>query len=200
MHAAKAFIDGRTGDRIGLVFFGSSALLGCPLTFDHPTVIRFLDDVRDRQKRSWAEGFKRNREEESALLGPATNLGLGIGEALASLRDEQSDGRAMIIITDGRDTEPAGLRGNWVDPLEAAGHARDMDVNVYAIGLGDRNGTWTDPRALFLRGWGDQIPVTGNFLPDMNRLKEIVDEGDGLVMRADDLSQLGRGLRPDRSA
>jgi len=40
--AARRFVRGRPGDRIGLVFFGTRAAASCPPTFDHATVDEFL--------------------------------------------------------------------------------------------------------------------------------------------------------------
>lgn len=199
VEAAKTFIEGRPADRIGVVFFSEEALLAVPLTFSHASLHEMLDFVREEQLDRWMKGLERGQDRGSGILGEGTNLGLGLGRALSTLRGDaeendtatidDADGRAMILITDGRDTDPSQLR-NWVDPVEAARHAKDLDVNVYAIGVGDRDGRMTDLSTWFRYHQRRLVPVPRSMLPDMNRLQEIVSEGSGRLMRADDLAEL----------
>ena len=42
---AGEFIERRAGDRLGLVLFGEQAYLQTPLTFDHETLGRLLDEA-----------------------------------------------------------------------------------------------------------------------------------------------------------
>ena len=44
-HVASAFIERRTGDRLGLILFGTTAYLQTPLTFDRKTVITLLNEA-----------------------------------------------------------------------------------------------------------------------------------------------------------
>ena len=188
--AAERFIDRRPNDRIGLVFFSEQAMTSCPLTFDHDTVIDFLHNTEERQLASWQASLRQRNLRGGGLLGEGTNLGLGIGTALRRLVDvEARSGRAVVLITDGRDTPPEQMRA-WKDPVAAAKHANDLDVNLYAIGVGDANGTWTDLTTLVRFGRKKLVPVTGNMLPDMQRLQEITDAASGMAMRAGDREQL----------
>ncbi|BBM88852.1 hypothetical protein COTS27_00539 [Spirochaetota bacterium] len=47
---AEQFIAKRTNDRIGLVVFGSEALLQCPLTLDHQALTAFVRDINFLQE------------------------------------------------------------------------------------------------------------------------------------------------------
>ena len=132
MQAAKRFVSNRPNDRIGLVFFGDRALTSCPLTYDHETVVQFIERTERQQRALWNAGH------EKGLLGNATNLGLGLGAALRGVKDPKSKGRAIILITDGADSRELP---SWVDPVEAARHAHSTGVKVYGIGVGDANGT-----------------------------------------------------------
>jgi Ca-activated chloride channel homolog len=172
--AAKQFIANRANDRIGLVFFGDRALTSCPLTYDHQTVIQFIERTESQQRALWENG------NESGLLGNATNLGLGIGTALRGLKDPKSKGRAIILITDGADSRELPT---WVDPLEAARHVRSSNVHLYGIGVGNPNGTRTARD-----GFGRVMPVRlpPHLQPDMNRLNAIVAQADGKAFRAND--------------
>lgn len=177
MRAARAFIEGRSDDRIGLVFFGDTALTSCPLTYDHDTVIQFLERTERQQRNLWARG-------QEGLLGGNTNLGLGLGTALKSLREHGTLGRAVILITDGVDTRQ--LR-NWVDPLTAARQADRLGVKVYGIGIGNPDGTYT-----LDGGFGRKVlkRVPAELLPDLSRLQAITALAGGTAFTATDLTAL----------
>jgi len=176
--AAKDFTAKRPDDRIGLVFFGDGALTSCPLTYDHDTVAQFLDRTETQQRALW-------KREDDGLLGGNTNLGLGLGTALKSLRNPAAKGRAAILITDGVDSRRLH---NWVDPLVAASQAERLGVNVYGIGVGNPNGTVTqrDP-------YGQVVThrLRDNMLPDMGRLQAITSRANGQAFAADDAKGLG---------
>ena len=176
-HAAHQFILNRPNDRIGLVFFGDQALTSCPLTYDHDTVSQFLDRTEHHQRSLWGQG-------KPGLLGSNTNLGLGMGMALRCLRDAKSLGRAMVIITDGADSRELPT---WVDPLLAARHADAIGVRVYAIGVGNPDGTMTQEDRF---GQQHVVQVPAEELPDMPRLESIVALADGKAFTAND----GAGL------
>jgi len=178
-HAAHQFILNRPNDRIGLVFFGDQALTSCPLTYDHDTVSQFLDRTEHQQRTLWHEG-------KPGLLGSNTNLGLGMGMALRCLRDAKSLGRAMVIITDGADSRELPT---WVDPLLAARHADAIGVRVYAIGVGNPDGTMTQEDRL---GGVHVVPVPAEELPDMPRLQTIVALADGKAFTANDSAGLAQ--------
>ena len=172
MQAAKRFVGDRPNDRIGLVLFGDRALTSCPLTYDHETVIQFIERTEHQQRALWGAGH------EKGLLGNATNLGLGLGAALRGLKDPLSKGRAIILITDGADSRELP---NWIDPVEAARHAHATGVKVYGIGVGNPNGT-RSVRDAFGRMRTDRLP--GYLLPDMPRLETIVAQADGKAFPA----------------
>lgn len=175
--AAKGFVAKRPDDRIGLVFFGDGALTSCPLTYDHDTVAQFLDRTEAQQRALW-------KREGDGLLGGNTNLGLGLGTALKSLRNPAVKGRAVILVTDGVDSRRLH---NWVDPLVAASQAERLGVSVYGIGVGNPNGTVTqrDPfgRVITQR-------LRGDMLPDMGRLQSIAGRANGQAFAADDAKGL----------
>ena len=178
MNAARAFIEGRPDDRISLVFFGDTALTSCPLTYDHDTAIQFLERTERQQRALWGRG------DQNGLLGGSTNLGLGLGTALKSLRDHATLGRAIILITDGVDTR--SLR-NWVDPLVAARQAERLAVKVYGIGVGNPEGTYT-----LDGGFGRKVlrRVPAELLPSLTRLQAITGLASGSAFAATDLAGL----------
>jgi Ca-activated chloride channel family protein len=106
------FISERTGDRVGLILFGSRAYVQSPLSFDTVTVKRFLSEARI--------GF----------AGEETAIGDAIGLAVKRLRERPAESRVLILLTDGQDTASA------VKPLDAARLAANLGIKIYTIGIG----------------------------------------------------------------
>ena len=184
--AAKEFIHHRPDDRIGLVFFASTAVTSCPLTYDHGTVEDFLNQIEKNQRWRWEQLQGRGRE--AGFLGDGTNIGLGLGYALHALDDPKAKGRALILITDGADSRELP---NWIDPLLAAHHAVDLNVIMYGIGVGDPHGTITQ-HDMFGREIANPTPP--DLLPDMDRLQSIVEITKGTSFQANDKAALQRIL------
>lgn len=182
MNAAKQFIAGRAGDRIGLVFFGSRALTSCPLTFDHTSIDEFLTRTETLQRQLWADNRRGNGEQ--GMLGDGTNIGLGLGAALRWLNTEESQGKAVVVITDGKDSTDLP---NWEDPVIAARHAAAKNVRVHCIGVGNPNGTLTTQVRF---GQVMRVALPAHLLPDPVRLEEIASASGGVALTANDEAAL----------
>ncbi len=111
---AGEFIRRRTGDRIGLILFGTTAYLQTPLTFDRKTVITLLN-----------EAFIGITDDD-----PATSIGDAIGLAVKRLKNQSSDSRVLILLTDGANT------AGEITPLRAAELAAENQLKIYTIGIG----------------------------------------------------------------
>lgn len=111
-YVAQDFISRRSGDRIGLIMFGTKAYVQSPLTHDHETVQHFL------------------AEAVVGLAGKSTAIGDAIGLGVKRLRDRPAESRVLVLLTDGENSEGA------VDPLEAARLAADNNIRVHTIGVG----------------------------------------------------------------
>jgi Ca-activated chloride channel family protein len=125
---AGRFIDGRQGDRVGLILFGTEPYLQAPLTADLATVHRFLNEAL------------------VGVAGTQTAIGDAIGLAIKRLRAEgNGDGTAaaaagavgaaarqtvLVLLTDGENDAGA------MPPLEAAGLAAQEGLRIYTIGVG----------------------------------------------------------------
>jgi Ca-activated chloride channel family protein len=109
---AGDFIRRRSGDRIGLIIFGTQAYLQAPLTFDRITVAELL------------------KEAEIGIAGKQTAIGDAIGLALKRLHQQPKGKAALILLTDGANT--AGR----VPPRQAADLAARTGVKIYTIGVG----------------------------------------------------------------
>ena len=106
------FIEGRRGDRVGLILFGSQAYLQAPLTFDRQTVRTWLDEAL------------------IGIAGKNTAIGDAIGLAVKRLRQRPAQSRVLVLITDGANN------GGEIDPMVAAQLAADEGVRIYTIGIG----------------------------------------------------------------
>jgi len=109
---AGEFIDGRVGDRVGLILFGRRAYLQTPLTFDRETARILLE------------------ESAIGLAGKETAIGDAIGLAVKRLRENPEQNRVLILLTDGANTAGA------VEPLKAADLAASEGLKIYTIGVG----------------------------------------------------------------
>lgn len=109
---ASDFVARRTGDRIGLVMFGSQAYVQTPLTLDHQTVQHFLDEA------------------SVGLAGRSTAIGDAIGLAVKRLRERPESSRVIVLLTDGENSAGA------LDPLVAARLAADNQIRIHSIGVG----------------------------------------------------------------
>src|SRR5210317_1613482 len=106
------FIGRRSGDRLGLILFGSNAYVQSPLSFDTTTVKRFL------------------LEAQIGFAGQETAIGDAIGLAVKRLKERPAESRVLILLTDGQDTASS------VKPLDAAQLAANLGIRIYTIGIG----------------------------------------------------------------
>ena len=106
------FIERRTGDRIGLILFGSLPYLQAPLSFDLRAISTLL------------------HESELGFAGQKTAIGDAIGLALKRLRERPSENRVLILLTDGSNNS------GHIDPLQAARLAAEESISIYTIGIG----------------------------------------------------------------
>jgi Ca-activated chloride channel family protein len=110
--AAGKFIARRTGDRVGLIVFGSQAYLQTPLTFDRDTAKAMLGET------------------EIGLAGQETAIGDAIGLAVKRLKEQPEGSRVLVLLTDGANT------AGEVSPTQAAALAREQGIRIYTIGVG----------------------------------------------------------------
>ena len=109
---AGDFIDGRVGDRVGMILFGTRAYMQVPLTFDRKVVRSLLDEA------------------VIGLAGERTAIGDAIGLAMKHLHDRPATARVLVLLTDGSNT--AGIIG----PQRAADLAAMDDLRIHVIGVG----------------------------------------------------------------
>ena len=109
---AGDFVARRTGDRVGLILFGTRPYLQAPFTLDLDTVSKMISET------------------VLGLAGEQTAIGDAIGLAVKRLREREMDERVLVVLTDGADT------ASRVDPLAAARFAAEEGITIHTVGVG----------------------------------------------------------------
>ena len=161
-HVVTRFIAQRSGDRIGLVVFGSQAYTQIPLTRDYTSIESILKRV------------------EIGAAGKETAIGDAIGIALKRLEDIPSKSNIVILLTDGRSN------AGELQPLAATAVARQRGIKIYTIGVGTRGKV---PFKVNHPVLGERY-VYRRVSIDEATLKQIAAETGGLYFRAKDIEDL----------
>ena len=111
------FLTRREGDRVGLIVFGNAAFVQVPFTQDLEASRLLLKETAVR------------------MAGPRTAFGDAIGLGITLFERSEVEHRVMIALTDGNDT------GSKVPPSQAARIARDNDIVIHVVGIGDPRAT-----------------------------------------------------------
>lgn len=109
---ASRFVEGRAGDRVGLVVFGDRAYVAAAPTHDVAAVAHVIGSTR------------------IGVSGKATAIADGLGLAIKRLQDRDAKSRVVILLSDGQDT--SGL----VDPVAAARVASELGIRIHTVALG----------------------------------------------------------------
>jgi len=156
------FISNRTGDRIGMVVFGTNAYTQIPLTRDYNTISTILDRLK------------------IGVAGKSTAIGDAIGISLKRIEDFKSKSNVIILLTDGRSNT------GELSPKVAAGIAAQKQVKIHTIGVGSKGKV---PFLIKHPLWGDRY-VYQRVDIDEETLKEIASETGGLYFKARDTEKL----------
>ncbi|MCH6201137.1 VWA domain-containing protein [Aquiflexum sp. LQ15W] len=150
------FINGRFGDRIGMVIFSGEAYSLAPLTTDYALLTDLVKDIS---------------------FNMMDAKGTAIGSALAAgtnrMRESDSKSKVMILLSDGESNA-----GN-VDPLFAAQLAAAMNIKIYTIAVGK------DGMVPYGVDFFGRPQMVESYL-DETTLREIAGIGNGEFFRASD--------------
>jgi Ca-activated chloride channel family protein len=148
------------GDRVGLTAFAGDAFIQCPMTEDYNAVRLFLDSLTP-----------------DLIPTQGTDLARAIEVASAGLRagsSSDTEGQALILITDGEDLEGKGLA--------AAKEAAKQGIKLFTIGVGSQSGA-----PIPLSDGGFKKDRSGNVVvtkPDERTLQEMAVASDGIFVRS----------------
>ncbi|MCY7421874.1 MAG: VWA domain-containing protein [Chitinophagaceae bacterium] len=110
---ALDFVNGRAGDRIGVVIFSRQSFTLCPLTTDKNTVLSQISRIQS--------GY---------LTEDGTAIGSGLATSVDRLKNSKTKSRIIILLTDGVDF------GGTIPPDIAKEMAKLYKIKVYTIGVG----------------------------------------------------------------
>lgn len=161
------FVEGRPGDRLGLVGFASVAGLRCPLTLDHEML---LDAIR---------GLDFAPEDQAG-----TAIGMGLASGVQRLRGSKAKSRIAVLLTDGINNQ------GQIGPEAAAKAAKALGIRVYTIGVGSRG----EVRCTVDTPFGRRTVWQRQEL-DERLLRTIAEETGGLYFRAADPEGLEEAFR-----
>jgi Ca-activated chloride channel family protein len=154
------FLTRREGDRVGLIVFGNAAFVQVPFTQDLDACRMLLEETAVR------------------MAGPKTAFGDAIGLGITLFEESEVSDRVMIALTDGNDT------ASKVPPAEAAKIARDNEILIHVVGVGDPSSTGEE--VLDEEALEAVAETTGGryfFAQDRDQLAEIYDELDRIGTR-----------------
>ena len=161
-NVVRDFIDRRSGDRIGLIVFGSEAYTQCPLTLDRNTLKEYLKLIKP------------------GIAGGETAIGDGIGIALKHLKEIKGESKVIVLVSDGENN--TGL----LSPIAAAKVAQELGIKIYTIGIGTSEPVPFPQETV----WGRTV-LTYQMIPmDEKTLMEIADTTGGKYFYAKDTETL----------
>ncbi|MBO9666468.1 MAG: VWA domain-containing protein [Bdellovibrio sp.] len=111
----KAFIEGRSSDRIGLVIFAGESFTLVPPTLDYQLILSRVDEITTAA---------------SAKIKDGTALGVALANAAGRLKDSQAKSRVVIFMTDGENNS------GTIDPETGLEIAKGYGIKIYSIGIG----------------------------------------------------------------
>lgn len=112
-NTAIEFINGRIGDRIGMVVFAGEAYSLAPLTNDYKLLTDLISEI----------SF-------DMMEAKGTAIGSAIASGTNRMKEAESASKVMILLSDGESNA-----GN-VDPLFAAQLAAALEIKIYTIAVG----------------------------------------------------------------
>lgn len=160
---ARKFIMDRQGDRIGLLVFAGESYIQCPLTIDYNVLIDLLDQV--------------DIVDES---NDGTAIGMAIAHGINRLRSSNAKSRIIVLLSDGSNN------AGELDPITAAGFAKEYKIRVYAIGVGSRGNAPFPVDDPVVGKRYVQVPVE----MDEETLRKVAESTGGMYFRATDKERL----------
>jgi len=153
---AVEFVNGRFGDRIGMVVFSGEAYSLTPLTTDYSLLTDLIDEI----------SF-------DMIQAKGTAIGSALAAGTNRMRESEAVSKVMVLLSDGDNNA-----GN-VDPIFAAQLASAMDIKIYTIAVGK------DGMVPYGTDFFGRPQMIESYL-DETTLREIAAIGNGQFFRAGD--------------
>ena len=110
-HKIADLLNMLEGDRIGLVAFAGTSYLQCPLTLDYSAAHIFLSAI-----------------DTKLIPVQGTAIGHAVRTSVKAFNEQDTQSRAIILITDGED--------HTGDALPSAKWAKEQETKIFTIGIG----------------------------------------------------------------
>ncbi|MDD9898847.1 MAG: VWA domain-containing protein [Candidatus Melainabacteria bacterium] len=149
-------IDKLSGDRIGLIIFAGDAFLQSPLTHDYLMV------------KDWV-----TRLTVDSVETPGTSIKAALAKARKAFKYIKSEGKALIIMSDGEEHDEA--------TLEEAKGAKSEGIRIYTIGIGTAKGAPVQYKGTLVRNQAGEVVISRL---DDSFLKELAEAGSGEYVRS----------------
>ncbi|MCM0041123.1 MAG: VWA domain-containing protein [Algoriphagus sp.] len=159
---AVDFIDGRFGDRIGMVVFSGEAYSLSPLTNDYELLTSLIKEINF-----------------SMIEAKGTAIGSALAAGTNRMKESESPSKVMILLSDGESNA-----GN-VDPIFAAQLATAFNIKIYSIAVGK------DGMVPYGTDFFGRPQMVESYL-DESTLREIATIGGGQFFRASDAKALNQ--------
>ncbi|MDP1645112.1 MAG: VWA domain-containing protein [Thiobacillus sp.] len=158
------FIDGRPGDRFGVIVFGSEVVTLTPPTFDRAHAIAQIQRL------------------QVGMAGPDTALGDALGMALKQVATRRLR-PAIILVSDGADNNAGTLT-----PAESLAVARPAGVAIHTLQFG------SDPFAAGRAARIGSNPIEPDPQPDLVDLARLSQGQHFAIASADDAARVIRAI------
>lgn len=155
-NTAIDFINGRFGDRIGMVVFAGEAYSLAPLTNDYELLSDLISEI----------SF-------DMMEAKGTAIGSALASATNRMKESESVSKVMILLSDGESNA-----GN-VDPIFAAQLAAALEIKIYTIAVGK------DGMVPYGTDFFGRPQMVESYL-DETTLRKIAEVGEGEFFRASD--------------
>jgi Ca-activated chloride channel family protein len=158
------FVDGRPGDRFGVIVFGSEVATLTPPTFDRAHVAAQI------------------RRIQVGMVGGDTALGDALGMALKLVRTRRLR-PAVILVSDGADNNAGTLT-----PAESLAVAHQAGVAIHALQFG------SDPYAAGRAARGASATIEPEPQPDLADFARLTEGQYFSIVSADDAARVARAI------
>jgi len=117
----EKFMDNLSDDRLGIIVFSGQAFTQSPLTFDYNILREYINNISTDSINQNVKGLS------------GTAIGDAILSAINRFKDSEDRTKVLVVITDGDANTGA-------DPAIAAQKAKENNIRLYAVGVGQSGG------------------------------------------------------------
>jgi Ca-activated chloride channel family protein len=111
---ASEFIQNRVSDNVGVVLYGDFAFIASPITYEKNIIVEMLGYLTQ------------------GMAGQNTAIGEAIAMSVRAFKHSKAKSKIVVLLTDGEHNS------GEISPKDALVLAKDENIKVYTIGMGNR--------------------------------------------------------------